>query len=229
VTVRPQGVFRKDVNSAWFSPDHMVSIVSPVDPSGRLKLEGVRKGVTGRYYIAMGQKVARNDAITEVSRFIPIELSNLVQDIDAGVLAVPSPPSAATLDVTQTMRREIPELEPAYVSAMATLISTDAQTILTYKVPVTNPQSPPFVGHALLPVPAGTFYIVPCDFSTDGACGRLLDRIASGEDLTNSGIPKFTVAEGQTATVNYTWMDAWRAILQLPPQPEEFVPPKVIP
>jgi len=228
VTLRPQGEFRKDVPSEWHSPDNKAAIVSRVNAAGTMKIEGVRKGVTGRYFVAVSQRAVRGDKSSQVSRFVPADLTNLEQDIDIGVLAIPSPPSAALLDITQTTQLEIPEVQPGYVTSAVTLISTDAQTILTYPVPVTNPQTPPYIGHAVLPVPAGTFYVVPSGFTRGGAYGRVLARIASGEDLTNSGIPKFTVAEGQTATVNYTWMDAWRAIFQLPPQPEEFVPPKVI-
>lgn len=215
VTVHPQGEFRKDTNCAWISPDNKAAGVGPVKQSGTMKLEGIRKGVTGRYFVAVDQQARRNDVACSVTRFVPIHLTNLEQDIDAGVLDIPSPPSAAFLDITQTTRQEIPELEPSYVSATVTLISPDVREILTYSVPVTNPQDPPYVGHAVLPVPAGTFYVVPCKFSLDGASGRLLARIASGEDLTKSGIPHFTVAEGETATINYTWMDAWRAIFQL--------------
>lgn len=226
VTVHPQGDFRRDTMCQWMSPDNKSAPVKPVKQSNIMKLEGIRKGVTGRYFVAIDQYASRDNISCWMSRAIPINLTNLTQDLDLGVLEIPNPPSAAFLDITQVTRREIAELEPNYVSATVTLISLDAQTILSYAVPVTNPDSPPYVGHAVLPVPAGTFYVVPCGFSVNGASGRLLARIASGEDLTPSGIPKFTVTEGETATVNYTWMDAWRAIFQLPERPEDLVTPK---
>ncbi len=229
VTVHPQGAFRRDVTCQWMSPDNKSAAVKPVRQSNTMKLEGIRKGVTGRYFIAVEQFASKNSISCWMSRVIPITLNDLTQDIDACVLEIPPPPSAAFLDLTQTTRREIAEIEPNYVSATVTLISLDGQTILSYAVPVTNPESPPYVGHAILPVPVGTFYVVPCGFTVDGASGRLLARIAAGEDLINSGIPRFTIAEGETAKISYTWMDAWRAIFQLPQGAEEFVPPKVIP
>jgi hypothetical protein len=128
VTLRPQGTFRKDVQHEWISPDGMSSLALPDKSTGVVRLEGARKGMTGRYYIGFPQLTVRNQVTTKVERFVPIVLQNLEQDVDLGVVEVPNPPSAATLDITQTMRPVIPELEPYYNTSTVTLISADALT-----------------------------------------------------------------------------------------------------
>ncbi len=179
-----------------------------LSPQGDGKISGIRKGepIVGHLVVS-----PRSSAAAQV---IPVNFAAAQADVNLGEIQIPTIVPNAHVDIRASISRENePKQMWTHVCEDAvTLVSSDGDTILIGDAFRKSDGA----GFSHLHIPAGTYFVVPGTFHAGGAHRRLLDRIQASEDLTNSGIPKFTVAAGETATLEYAWVDAWRAIFQTP-------------
>lgn len=218
VKIQLDGDFASVETAFLFSEEMRMPIphaVSPVDHS--ITVKGIRRGEAFDAYLKLGGK-----GKDLCARVIPIHIPAGNENIDLVSVNVPAWTPTANIDLT-VHREFTPSQRPRetfgrFFYAFETLISSDGNTIVTFgrTQDVREPGSGLGPDRFRRKIPAGTYYYSPGPFEMGGAGPRLLQRIQGGEDLTNSGIPRFTVATGETATLEYSWVSAWQAIFQTP-------------
>jgi len=136
--------------------------------------------------------------------------------IELGPLAFGPRTNEGTLNITATRLTEMLAAQRNLYFPGFMLVSPDGQGLYpTTRLFTRNAAGEYALEVVGAPVPAGTFYVVPTGYMAPPWARGLLDAIAAGADLTNSGVPRVTIEPGQSVTMNIDVMAAYRALFQL--------------
>lgn len=146
------------------------------------------------------------------SELIPLELHAGDQDLDLGDVRIHARDLDASLRVRFTNVEALDQrVDGDYTDVY--LISTDGKIVVDGRDPVVNSdlddqgRAPP------TKVPSGEYWVSPCtQFGLTTV--TLLELVRSGVDLSNSGIPKITIAPGELLEPTIDAASAQAAILK---------------
>ncbi len=187
-----------------------------LDPSQPFVVPGVRQGAPTDIFVRM--------ALRPQFHVLHFNATQTAQDINLGEIQLVDAPRTATVAVTMTNLTNLFDIDGALLWDHATLVSSDAQVILVFRVDQSSGTiverlraAPPL---AMPLVPPGTFYVSPgmIDMPLPLA---LFDAVRAGRqaDLDAAGVPKFTAIEGQQVTLQFDARAARDAIMAFyPPQ-----------
>lgn len=178
--------------------------------AGSFELNGVRKGAATELFVSTRGPRAHVIALTA---------EQTQADVDLGDITIPSMDQSAAVDITMLNRQDLWGPGIHNLSQSVTLISSDANTILTFWIDrsgraVTVLQPDPDAPPARPAIPPATYYIVPGGFGSplDQA---LLDavRAAKFDLLDSSHVPTIDAVAGQTTTLSVDARQARDAVI----------------
>lgn len=165
----------------------------------------VPRGERSKVYLA-----PRSGVVVPVS----VDATAGAESISMGAVDVSAAPHDATARVVTTQYDAWFQAVALDASPGVSLIAEDGSRVRTIRGSF-DPPGTPTMRPCDFEVPHGAYFVVPGRWGGAGWQAALLDAIAAGADLTNSGVPKVTAVEGQTVEIQVDLMAAYRALHNL--------------
>lgn len=153
---------------------------------------------------------------TQRASLLRVSQAQSATDIDLGAVTLGPRTNSGTLTITTTRVGELIAALRQFYFAGFVLVSMDGTDLYPVDREFLRDGEGNYVLRALsVPVPAGTFYVVPTGFLGPAWARALLDAIAAEADLTNSGVPTVTIEPNGSASVSIDVMAAYQALFRL--------------
>jgi hypothetical protein len=134
---------------------------------------------------------------------------SLDKDANLGVIQIPEPKPVGNVRLKTTGRLDsFPESRGGGV----TFVAADGSGAYSFGAR-SNTEFLEIYPSGFPALPAGTYYIAPCMFLANKCQVTLIRRVAAGEDLSATLIPRVTIRPGEEATVTVDEPQAEQAIL----------------
>lgn len=151
------------------------------------------------------------------TRVITFAIPASSSDINIGTLTIPALSSNSTVRIRQLWTQSN-DARPLIYRGVGmrlggvTLVSIDGVTIFSNTLRPEDSTNPDGVESSIMNVPSGVYYVLPGSFMATHEQIVVISRLRSNQDLSDRGLPMFTIAAGEEKSIDVNNVDMLNAI-----------------